>query len=83
MKSMIDTPQTLPVPQRDADIEEFYIEARKHKVTVGNIQKTERGVFVQFTPRVGKRNGKYRTFGNLKDFINFLKQECVRLKVNQ
>lgn len=56
-------------------IETFYNEAKKIGVCVGNIHETERGIFVQFTPRINKKPGKYRTFKNLNDFIRYLNRK--------
>jgi len=53
-------------------IEAFYEEAHKRGITVGNIRHTERGVFVQFTPRKGNREGLHRTFRTLEAFAAFL-----------
>lgn len=52
-------------------IETFYEEARKRGITVGNIQQTERGIFVQFTPRKGNKEGLHRTFRTLEAFLAF------------
>lgn len=53
-------------------LEAFYEEARRRDIPVGNIRQTERGVFVQFTPCKGNREGLHRTFRTLEAFTAFL-----------
>lgn len=74
---MIDTPQTLPAPQWDVDIEKYYKEAKKRIITVGNIRETERGVFVQFTPRVGKGKDGTEHSGISKLSLIFWKRKAT------
>lgn len=75
---MIDTPQTASKPQRDQEIDDFYTEAKKWHLQFGNVRRTERGIFIQFMPRAGKREGRYGTFKNLGAFRRFLRKESGR-----
>lgn len=61
-----------------ASIEDFYAAARKWRICIGNIQKTERGVFVQFSPRTARWRGRYRTFRSFNAFVGFLKKEAAK-----